>query len=32
MGTAADLEHTEDRGRLAGADPAKVSPRALERG
>lgn len=32
MGTAADLEHTEDCGRLAGADPAKVSPRALERG
>jgi len=32
MGMAADLEHTEDRGRLAGADPAKVSPRALERG
>lgn len=32
MGLAADLGHTEDHGCLAGADPSKVSPRALERG
>jgi len=27
-----DLEHTEERGEMAGALPDKVSPRALERG
>ncbi len=32
FGDAADLAHTEDGGCLPGADPAKVSPRALERG
>ena len=31
-GTAADLEATEDGGVMAGADPEKVSDRALERG
>jgi tRNA-splicing ligase RtcB (3'-phosphate/5'-hydroxy nucleic acid ligase) len=31
-GIGADLETTEDGGCLAGADPDKVSPRALERG
>lgn len=31
-GTAADLETTEDGGVMAGADPDKVSDRALERG
>ncbi|PKN33381.1 MAG: RNA-splicing ligase RtcB [Deltaproteobacteria bacterium HGW-Deltaproteobacteria-19] len=31
-GTESDLETTEDGGCLAGADPEKVSPRALERG
>ena len=31
-GTAADLERIEERGCLAGADPASVSKRALERG
>lgn len=31
-GVAADLEHTEDRGRLPGADPAALSSRAYERG
>jgi len=31
-GTQADLETTEDRGVMAGADPGKVSDRALERG
>ena len=31
-GTAADLETTEDGGVMAGADPEKVSDRALERG
>jgi tRNA-splicing ligase RtcB (3'-phosphate/5'-hydroxy nucleic acid ligase) len=31
-GTAADLEMTEDGGAMAGADPEKVSERALERG
>jgi len=31
-GTQADLETTEDRGVMAGADPDKVSDRALERG
>ena len=32
FGEAADLEHTEDGGCLAGADPATVSDRALKRG
>ncbi len=31
-GEAADLETTEDGGAMAGADPATVSERALERG
>jgi tRNA-splicing ligase RtcB len=31
-GTAEDLEATEDQGMMAGADPEKVSDRALERG
>ncbi|MCE5265809.1 MAG: RtcB family protein [Deltaproteobacteria bacterium] len=31
-GEAADLETTEDGGTMAGADPATVSERALERG
>ncbi|MFB3925782.1 MAG: RtcB family protein [Syntrophales bacterium] len=31
-GTAMDMETTEDRGRMEGADPEKVSSRALERG
>ena len=31
-GTEADLERTEENGCLAGADPAKVSPRAKDRG
>ena len=31
-GTAADLETTEDGGVMAGADPDRVSDRALERG
>ena len=31
-GTPDDLEATEDRGRMEGADPEKVSTRALERG
>ncbi|MFO7639401.1 MAG: RtcB family protein [bacterium] len=31
-GTEADLEFTEDRGAMAGADLAGVSPRAIERG
>ncbi len=31
-GDAADLEHTEAKGCLEGADPDKVSDRALERG
>jgi tRNA-splicing ligase RtcB len=31
-GTAADLDRTEERGRLAGADPDRVSPRAKQRG
>jgi tRNA-splicing ligase RtcB (3'-phosphate/5'-hydroxy nucleic acid ligase) len=31
-GTEADLEATEDGGVMAGADPEKVSERALERG
>jgi tRNA-splicing ligase RtcB (3'-phosphate/5'-hydroxy nucleic acid ligase) len=32
IGTADDVERTESRGRLAGADPGAVSPRARERG
>ena len=32
FGEAEDLEHTESRGRLAGADPGVVSARAYERG
>ncbi|HPJ96431.1 MAG TPA: RtcB family protein [Syntrophales bacterium] len=31
-GSAEDLDHTEEGGALAGADPDKVSPRAMERG
>jgi tRNA-splicing ligase RtcB len=31
-GRAEDIEFTEERGRLAGADPTKVSQRAMERG
>ena len=31
-GTAEDAEHTESNGCLEGADPARVSDRALERG
>lgn len=31
-GEAEDLEHLESRGRLVGADPAKVSPTAKKRG
>jgi tRNA-splicing ligase RtcB (3'-phosphate/5'-hydroxy nucleic acid ligase) len=31
-GSADDVEHTEERGRLRGADPDKVSQRAIERG
>jgi tRNA-splicing ligase RtcB len=31
-GSAADLEHTEDHGALAGADPTMVSERAYARG
>ncbi len=30
--TAMDLEHTEENGRIAGADASKVSDRALKRG
>jgi tRNA-splicing ligase RtcB (3'-phosphate/5'-hydroxy nucleic acid ligase) len=32
LGTAQDLERTESGGRLPGADPGAVSPRARERG
>jgi tRNA-splicing ligase RtcB len=32
MGSEADLLHTEEGGRLAGADPTVVSDRAMERG
>ena len=32
IGTPEDVEHTESRGRLSGADPAAVSGRARERG
>lgn len=31
-GTASDLEHIEEQGELKGADPAKVSARAKQRG
>jgi len=32
MGTEADLDHTEERGCIAGADPFAVSERAKQRG
>jgi len=32
MGTEADLDHTEERGCIAGADPTAVSTRAKQRG
>ena len=32
FGTAGDLDRTEEQGRMRDADPAGVSPRALERG
>jgi tRNA-splicing ligase RtcB len=32
FGSAADLETTEDRGRIEGADPDRVSRKALDRG
>jgi tRNA-splicing ligase RtcB len=32
QGDREDLEHTEDRGCMAAADPQALSPRALERG
>src|SRR6516164_428569 len=32
MGTEADLDHTEERGCIAGADPHAVSERAKQRG
>lgn len=32
LATDGDLEHTEARGRIDGAQPESVSPRALERG
>ena len=32
VGTQDDVDHTESLGRLEGADPAAVSPRARERG
>jgi tRNA-splicing ligase RtcB len=32
MGSAADLDHTEERGCIAGADAFAVSPRAKQRG
>ncbi|MEW5721809.1 MAG: RtcB family protein [Thermodesulfobacteriota bacterium] len=31
-GQESDLEYTEERGTMAGADPEAVSPRAIERG
>jgi tRNA-splicing ligase RtcB len=31
-GTKDDLEHTEEHGQMQGADPSKISRRALERG
>ena len=32
FGTAADLERTEDRGAMEGADPSVLSERAIKRG
>lgn len=32
MGTQGDLDHTEERGELSGADPSALSERALKRG
>ena len=32
FGDEADLDHTEERGRMAGAEPDAVSDRAMERG
>ena len=32
FGSQEDLDHTEDQGRLDGADPSKVSDRAMKRG
>ncbi|MBW2621748.1 MAG: RtcB family protein [Deltaproteobacteria bacterium] len=32
FGAPADLDHTEEHGAMAGADPDLISPRALERG
>jgi len=32
LATAGDLEHTEAHGCLAGAEPERISPRALQRG
>lgn len=32
FGTPEDLDHTEDRGRMPGADPSVLSPRAVKRG
>jgi tRNA-splicing ligase RtcB len=32
LGAPADLDHIEDRGTIAGADPDQVSPRAVQRG
>lgn len=32
MGSETDLEHTEENGCLGGADPSKVSDRAIDRG
>jgi tRNA-splicing ligase RtcB len=32
MGSEADLDHTEERGCISGADPYAVSPRAKQRG
>ena len=32
MGSASDIEHTEEGGAMAGADPEAVSDRALKRG
>ncbi|MFC1660851.1 RtcB family protein [Gemmatimonadota bacterium] len=32
FGTAADLDHMEDRGTISGADPSQVSDRAVQRG
>jgi tRNA-splicing ligase RtcB len=32
FGSPADLEHMEDGGTIAGADPGQVSPRAIQRG